>query len=358
MAIYVNSAAAISPQATWSEENFLEEVIFQEGNSMYCKEPNYRDFINPRFLRRMSRLVKMGVCTAKISMQHEAADFSPDAILVGTGMGCLEDTEKFLKDIYQNEEHISSPTQFMQSTHNTVASQIAIMLGCKNYNFTYVHRGFSFESAMFDAMLQFAEREGEKISILLGGLDEITETYLDVTQKLKFWTPIADGVEFRLNGAWHHIQAGEGAAFFVLSNEQTPHTYAALQGVEMMYRPESSQEVTSRISTFLAQHNLSIDDIDLALLGRNGSPKVDEGFDALQASFFKNTPVASFKHLCGEYKTASAFGFWLGNQIIKRQVVPESVKFSSFSANKIKHVLIYNNYSNLNHSLVLLSHVE
>jgi 3-oxoacyl-[acyl-carrier-protein] synthase II len=358
MAIYINGAAAISPQETWSEEHFLEEVHFQDGNSMYCKEPNYRDFINPRFLRRMSRVVKMGVCSAKISMQNQEEGFNPDAILVGTGMGCLEDTEKFLKDIYQSEEQISSPTQFMQSTHNTVASQIAIMLGCKNYNFTYVHRGFSFESAMFDAMLQFAEGDGKKMDILLGGLDEITETYLDVTQKLKFWKPNNEGADFQLNGSWDHIQAGEGAAFFVLSNERKASTYAELKGVEMLYRPEGAHEIQKRLESFLDRFDLTIEDVDLALLGRNGSPQIDQGFDELQATLFKKTPVGSFKHLCGEYKTASAFGFWLGNQILKRQEVPDAIKFSPFSANKIKHLLIYNNYSNLNHSLVLLSHVE
>ncbi|MCB0663418.1 MAG: beta-ketoacyl synthase chain length factor, partial [Saprospiraceae bacterium] len=310
------------------------------------------------FLRRMSRLIKMGVCTAKIAMLHEEEGFDPDAILVGTGMGCLEDTEKFLKDIYENEEEISSPTQFMQSTHNTVASQIAIMLGCKNYNFTYVHRGFSFESALFDAMLQFSEGEGKKMNILLGALDEITETYLDVTKKLKFWKPNDAGEGLQLSGAWDHVQAGEGAAFFVLSNEKNSRTHAEMKGVEMIYRPDDTTFISGRIDDFLQRHGLTKADLDVVVLGRNGNPAIDKEFDALQNSYFKDIPQASFKHLCGEYKTASSFAFWLGSQIVKRQEVPEVVKFSPFSVNKIKHLLIYNNYSNLNHSLVLLSHVE
>lgn len=358
MPVFINSIAAISPQDTLNPEAFLEEVTYQEGYSMLCQEPNYRDFIDPKFLRRMSRIVKMGVCTSKVCLKNEQEGFNPDAILVGTGLGCLEDTEKFLSAIYEHEEQISSPTQFMQSTHNTVASQIAIMLGCKNYNFTYVHRGFSFESALLDAILQFTESEKETTNILVGALDEVTDTYLDVTRKLKFWKPNLKGQDFQLKGAWDHIQAGEGAAFFLLSDQQNDESFAEFKGVEMIYKPHDSAEIKSRILDFLNKMGIVPEDIDLVLTGRNGSPSSDEVFDEVHNDIFANKAQANFKHLCGEYKTATSFGFWLGAKILKNQKIPSSVLISPNSPNKIRHLLIYNNYSNINHSLVLLSHVE
>jgi 3-oxoacyl-(acyl-carrier-protein) synthase len=358
MPVYINSIAAISPQDTLNPETFLEEVTYQEGFSMLCREPNYRDFIDPKYLRRMSRIVKIGVCASKVCLKNEEEGFDPDAILVGTGLGCLEDTEKFLSAIYEHEEQISSPTQFMQSTHNTVASQIAIMLGCKNYNFTYVHRGFSFESALLDATLQFAESEKEITNILVGALDEVTDTYLDVTRKLKFWKPNLHGQDFQFNSSWDHMQAGEGAAFFLLSDQSKEETFAEFKGVEMIYKPIDSAEVKHRILDFLDRMGLQPEDMDLILTGRNGSSSNDAIFDVVHDDIFKNKAQANFKHLCGEYKTASSFGFWLGAKIIKTQKIPSSVLLSEESPNKIKHLLIYNNYSNINHSLVLLSHVE
>jgi hypothetical protein len=43
-----------------------------------------------------------------------------------------------------------------------------------------VNRGFSFESALFDGMMHL--KEGKK-NILVGGADEMSQHYFDVTKK-------------------------------------------------------------------------------------------------------------------------------------------------------------------------------
>ena len=60
----------------------------------------------------------------------------------------------------------------MQSTHNTIASLIAIRLGAHGYNATYSHRGRSFESALQDAATQIAL--GDIDNALVGWFDEMT----------------------------------------------------------------------------------------------------------------------------------------------------------------------------------------
>jgi len=65
------------------------------------------------------------------------------------------------------------PTAFMQSTHNTVASLIAIYTGNHGYNNTYAHRTVSFECALQDAWLQL--RTGRLRTALICANDEITE---------------------------------------------------------------------------------------------------------------------------------------------------------------------------------------
>ena len=81
----------------------------------------------------------------------------PDAVIAGTGLGCLEDTEKFLGSIYTLQEHLLNPTPFINSTHNTIAGAIALAIKCHGYNATYTHRGFSFESALLDALMLASE---------------------------------------------------------------------------------------------------------------------------------------------------------------------------------------------------------
>ena len=93
-------------------------------------------------------------------------------------MGCIEDSEKFLKALIDNNEEYLTPTNFIQSTHNTVGAQIALGLGCKGYNFTYVNGSISFESALLDAKLQL-ENEEEN-TILVGAADETSSHTMEL----------------------------------------------------------------------------------------------------------------------------------------------------------------------------------
>ena len=152
MKAYINGVGSISAQHTSNSQSFLNDIVYSESNSLKAIEPDYKAFINPTLIRRMGRIIKMGVTAAQICLKDAGVEM-PDAIITGTGLGCIEDTEKFLTAIIENKEQFLTPTSFIQSTHNTVGGQIALLLKCNNYNFTYVHRGFSFETCVLDALM-------------------------------------------------------------------------------------------------------------------------------------------------------------------------------------------------------------
>lgn len=356
MRAFINGIGNISPQHTLDNNKFLEEVVNHHGTNLVCLEPDYKNYVDRRYLRRMSRAIKMGVSAAKICLA-EASTNKPDAIIVGTGLGCVEDTERFLTAIYENKEEVISPTQFIQSTHNTLASQIAIMLGCDTYNFTYVHRGFSFESALLDALMQINEEKTAQ-NILVGGADESTTSYLTITQRLRQWkTGALDQLDL-LQNHFNGSLPGEGAAFFLLGDQPTENCYAQLNDVRMLYKSSSETVIIQEIEQLLEQNNLHLADIDMILLGLNGSSKIDGVYHQMMNSYFKEHNIGYFKHLCGEYKTASAFAVWLAAQILSKQQVPEVVKLKPFTTDRLQNILIYNNYSNLNHTLLLVQHAK
>ena len=79
-----------------------------------------------------------------------------------------------------DEEHLK-PTLFMQSTHNTLSSAIAIRTGCYGYNITYSHG---------DASLQWAMRDAERLletgkvkSVLVGSFDESTPIFSQFAER-------------------------------------------------------------------------------------------------------------------------------------------------------------------------------
>ena len=150
--IFVNSASCVSVQDTLNE-NFITRLKpnFTE-NYLLATEPNYKEFIPAGLIRRMSKVVKMSSVVAQNALAEAKIEI-PDSIIVGTGMGCTEDSEKFLKNVIQNNEEFLTPTYFIQSTHNTVAGQIALAIKCHAYNFTYVNTASSLEFSLLDAKI-------------------------------------------------------------------------------------------------------------------------------------------------------------------------------------------------------------
>jgi len=349
---YINGLGAVTPQGNLKRGELLPEVFEYEEKFLQIRKPDYKEYVDAKSLRRMSKMVRMGVYAAFDAMKDAGVN-QPDAILTGTGMGCQKDTEKFLNGMIDNNETFGNPTAFMQSTHNTVGARVALMLGNQNENFTYVHRTFSFESALIDSMLMLTEED--KNNILLGGIDEITEESWLIKTHLNHYKKEAVNNLNLLSDKQPGALSGEGAMFFVLSSEKDHHTYAALQDVKTFFRPESQSEIEENIYSFLSKNSLSATDIDLILMGNNGDPEFDVIYQSLEDTVFSRVATACFKHLTGEYDTAAAFAVTIAAKMITGETAPEII-FKKGSVQKPKTVLVYNQFRNINHSLMLLTH--
>ena len=349
---YIRSMGNISPQVTTGEGGFLNEIIDHEGLFLQHQAPDYDRYVNPREARRMSHIVKMGVAAARICLEEAGCEM-PDAILTSTGMGCIEDTERFLESINENEVNLVSPTAFIQSTHNTIGARIALVMGCNNYNFTYVHRGFSFESTLLDGMLHLSE--GNAKQILVGGVDEITERHHAIQHSLGVYRKDPVKVSEVLSKPATGFIPGEGASFFLLTNEAHPDNYARIAGLRMLYKP-SPDDVKKAADELISFAGLSQKGPDLVIYGHNGQVNCDEISEKIRTGFFPETPAAVFKHLSGEFHTASSFGLWLAAMILKKQEVPPGVRYGDLVPKKpIQSILMHNHFQGSNHSLILIT---
>jgi 3-oxoacyl-(acyl-carrier-protein) synthase len=348
---YINGMGCISAQNTF-DTVFLENAEHNQSlNILPLVEPDYKEFIPPVMGRRMAKVVKNGVAASSRALQ-EAGVQMPDAIITGTGFGCSTDSEKFLKTILDNNEEFLTPTSFIQSTHNTVGAQIALGLQCKAYNFTYVNGAVSFESSLIDAQLQI--EEGEADNVLVGGIEELAENtaaFLEVSGRIK-----AKGkapykiLEPETTGAVY----SEGSAFFVLSSGRQESTYAELKDV-LLYNTLAEKEIAQKAKTFLEKNGLTVSDIDAVVLGCNGDIEFDGYYSLLASDMFTNTQQLYYKHLSGEYNTASAFGLWMAAKVLKEQHIPNIVKVNNIQTNSLKTILLYNQYRGLDHSFILLT---
>jgi hypothetical protein len=272
--LYINSIASVNPPV----------------------EPDYKELIpNASIRRRMSRIVRMGVA-AGLQCLAGGNGVRPDAILTATGLGCLADTEKFMNTLLDNDESLLAPTAFIQSTFNTIGAQIALLTDNHCYNNTFVHRGFSLESALLEAALLIGD--GEARNVLAGTVDELTPTLSILLERL---------------GYLKRSKPGEGAAFFLLSNQPTDTSYAILQDIKMISGPLAGKEIEEQIHALLSENR-----VEHPILIRS----------------------EEFKSYCGEYPTAMSFGLWHTCKQMRE-------------TGETKHILLCNSFLD-NHSFILL----
>src|SRR5688500_7778304 len=116
---YINGVGIVSPQKTYDNQEFLHEIIAYDGNVLSCILPEFKDYINPIQLRRLSRMLRIGL-TAAIICTRDSGNTKPDGIITGTGYGFLNDTAKFVSEMLDQKETHLTPTFFMQGTYNAL----------------------------------------------------------------------------------------------------------------------------------------------------------------------------------------------------------------------------------------------
>ncbi len=350
MKIYIKATTGISPQESFDAVKFPLSITQHSNNRFNCIEPDYDTIIDAKLIRRMSRIIKMGAAAALKCLQ--LADVKmPDGIIVGTAYGCLQDTEIFLQRMIDYNEELLTPTAFIQSTHNTVGAQIALLLQCHHYNNTFVHKGFSFESALLDAIMML--NENEMNNVLVGGVDELTNSSFDILSRFGLYKKSLP--ENLYTSKTKGTIAGEGAFFFLLSNLASEKNMAVLNAVDFFYKPQNSAIITDKINTLLPSQDLTMNDIDVIITGRNGDINNDAVYDELEQAVFAGKTVINFKHLCGEYPTAGAYALWMAALMLKEGKIPQALSSQKTGNEKIRTALVYNHYMNEHHSLFLLT---
>ncbi len=337
--MFVVDSVCISPQKTFLKAD-LSQLELSAENKLKVIEPA-NEGIPLNTLRRMGKAVRLGVGAALPLTRNYT---SLNGIIIGTANGGMEDCIKFLNQIIQFNEGTLTPTNFVQSTSNAIAAQIGLTVRNTSYNITHVHRGLAFENAMIDAKMKLDENPSH--TFLLGGVDEIS-TYNFNIENLGGWykkntTSNAALFSDETNGSI----AGEGVAMFITSNKKE-NAYFEIAEVTTMHTQNIS-EVNNALKTIIDNYGMP----DLFLSGENGDKRLNNFYNAVEKIL--TAPVARFKHLCGEYPTASSFAVWLAGHILKTQTVSSMLLKSTVAPVQFNKILVYNTYKGIQHSFILL----
>ncbi len=351
--VYITHTSAISPQNQYGEQ-LLQPLVADRNCQFAVVEPDYTSVIPPLQLRRMSRILKMGVYTG-MDCIHKAGIERPDGIITGTAKGSMTDTEKFVKELSEYQEAALNPTPFILSTYNAINGAIALQTKATGYNQTYVHRGSSFEVSLYDARLKLNTCK-EKQNYLVGCFDEMTPEYFFVKSKIGYWKQDRNAaIELWAQSNSKGTLAGEGTAFFMLSNEATG-AIAAIHDIQTIYK-SSAEDLVNTVLSSIKKAGWVPEDIDMLVLGLNGDSNDEHFYQNLRERMGKELPVLAFKHLCGEYETSGGFALWLTCQLLEGTPLPEQIWYNRPQSAEFqpRKILYYNHYRGLNHNVMLLS---
>jgi hypothetical protein len=343
---YIHQTSCISPQQTFSDID-IDRLNGLMDNKLKVIEPSYEG-IPPNVLRRMGKAVRIGVGAALPLLRANAEPM--DGIIIGTSNGGMEDCINFLNQIIDYDEGMLTPTNFVQSTPNAIASQLGFLSKNKGYNITHVHRGLSFENAIIDTAMQLKEKTGN--NYLLGGVDEIS-TYNYNIEWLGGWykKELSSNKDLYSPASSGSI-AGEGAAMFLVNNKPA-NALAKLQAIHIF---QTSDEilVSEQLSRFLQTILQPGEKIDLFLSGENGDSRLLKYYISCEAVLDRDITVARFKHMSGEFPTSPAIALWLACNILNQNHLPQHMLKTDSQKKEVNKILIYNSYKGLQHSFMLV----
>ncbi|MCA8956674.1 MAG: hypothetical protein KDC87_11425 [Planctomycetes bacterium] len=138
-----------------------------------------------------------GLATALARRCVAAGELGPETgVLVGTGLGCLTETQAFVEHMVRAAEATPKPRAFAASVHNAIASEVARELGCRGECQTAVQGEVSFAHALLAA-----HWIGGGARLLVGALDEASPY-----------------VAHALRSCGSHEEPGEGGALLLLGD--------------------------------------------------------------------------------------------------------------------------------------------
>jgi hypothetical protein len=249
--------------------------------------------LTPNQRRRFGRLVQMALIAARRS--HAPDPSQRLAVAIGTGLGCLEDAGIFLENLISKDEREPMPARFPNSVHNAPAAQIAIDQNACAMNSAPTMGEISFESALWQGMRQL--EIGEADCALVGAVDELNKYPLAIGKRWKLWN--------------ERTIPGEGAMVASLTrteNSATPLARVTTVRLGRWRKPFDAEREADWIATAADLKNVGI-----ILSGVGGWPDLDENFSAVAAALSKRAgrklEHQTYKQLCGEFHSASAFGF-------------------------------------------------
>ena len=271
--------------------------------------------------RRLDRLSVWSLIVAHLALQDarislEKEDPTRFAVVFGTGFGCVELTESYLRTVAGSSWAKADPIIFPETLDNSPASHVARSLGLRGPNITLSCRGISGESALIQAASSLHSGQVDRVIVMAG--DTLTRPLYEWYETAGVLSPACFGGQD--NGEPDAAPRdgfipGEGMAGIVMERgeahkDRGAHVYARYGKGSLGGEPGSAPHAWgdgTRLSMELIRRVLGAadpSDVKLVIACANGSPQLDAQ-EALAIQGVFGSPhaveVVAPKALVGEF---------------------------------------------------------
>jgi 3-oxoacyl-(acyl-carrier-protein) synthase len=253
--------------------------------------------------RRLCRMAKMALIAARRS--HSPDPSQRLAVLMATGLGCLEEGAVFIENMIAKDERAPMPSRFPGSVHNAPAAHIAMDLGARAMNGAPNAGEISFESALWIGMTQLVTDQAD--IALVGAVDELNKYPLSIGKRWGFWN--------------EHTLPGEGAMVASLARAEIAVT--RLAGVKSVRFGRYRKPFDAECEADWIAASVDLTTVDVVLSGAKGWPALDAPYAAVMGALSRRAGRSlshyTYKQTCGEFHSASAFGFSVAVQLVRER---------------------------------------
>jgi len=286
---------------------------------------NAKDFMEPRFYRRLSRQSRLAVAASIEAIRDSGLAISElnrhrIGVVFGTAFGSTEQTDGFFVSLLDHGPQAAEPILFPDTVPNAPASHVAMYHGLKGPNSTFCQNHLSGECALAYGIALLEQDQADVV--LVGGVDELSSILFHSLASVRALKPIQQRETLQPSQfpAGRGFIAGEGATCLVLERadfarrpeKKSYGTVLSLRltsGVVAQAHYETDgRSMAQGMVTALQEAKIKVEEVGIIGLAANGVDELENAeLKALEEVFshqWHSIPRLPLRYFVGEFGSA------------------------------------------------------
>ena len=286
---------------------------------------NAKDFMAPRFYRRLSRLSRLAVAASIEAIEDSGLDISDEnryriGVVFGTAFGSTQQTDAFFVSLLDHGPRAAEPILFPDTVPNAPASHVAMYHRLQGPNCTFCQNHLSGECALAYG-LSLLEQDQLDV-VVVGGVDELSSILFHSLHSIRGLKPIRQRGPLQPNQfpKGKGFIPGEGATCMVLERADLPtrqpkNIYGTVlslrlssEAVAQAHYDADGRAMAESMRAALEEAEIPVKDIGIIGLAANGIDELENGEAlALEKVFGANwhqIPRIPLRYFVGEFGSA------------------------------------------------------